>query len=385
MKNNFEKLIRKAGARVALTEAERDKMRFVLREYAGMKPVRAAAVAARTHALSAFIHALLAYLRRPASITVAALLMLALSSGGIAYAAEGTLPGDVLYPVKVAVIEPLRVALASSPEASASLQMAFAERRVDEAATLAREGRLGTSTEAALAANFNKNADGAAVTVARERAQDPTAADVLETNFAARLAAYENVLAAVNERSRDTSDTTRFQAVIRAQAVSITSAQASDEASSSSPRDASAPENQESTSENARHLRDAADAALRVSADIIGTASSTLDSSSSASARDELSRASALANQGRALLEQHDENGASRAFQDSLSATARLDVLTRASAKLRIQAFATTTASTTSEIKTDESSDAEHADSAASEKAPPAQEDQGNQGLPFGL
>jgi hypothetical protein len=359
MKNHFEKIIQKAGMHVSLTEVEREKMRFLLREYAGMKPVRESA-GPRTRARAVFIDTWLIYLRRPASIALTAVLVLTLSSSGIAYAAEGALPGDTLYPIKVAVVEPVRLALAASPEASAALQMKFAERRVDEAATLASKGKLGGETEAALVANFTKNATGAAITVAHEREQNPTAADVLITNFSARLGAYEDVLAAVDKHSGDSDTTAHFQTVIRTQVISIANVragvQADDDIRAVSSSRASVKERKVGNRKDIRHLQDAADAALRISADIIGTASSTLDSSSSASARDELTHASALAKKGRALLEQHDEEGASRAFQDSLSATARLDVLTRASAKLDIQAFATASTSTTSEIKTDESS-----------------------------
>ncbi|MHB8710075.1 MAG: DUF5667 domain-containing protein [Minisyncoccota bacterium] len=371
MKNNFEKLIRKAGARVALGEAERAKMRFVLREYAAMKPVRESSAPAMH---TPFIGAWLAYLRRPTGIAVAVTLVLTLSSGGLAYAADGALPGDTLYPIKVAVVEPVRVALAASPEAKASLQMTFAERRVDEAATLAIEGKLGTSTEAALAANFIQNADGATAAVTSERAQNPTDADILTTNFAARLAAYQNVLATVGTHSHDQNTTAHFQTIIQTQLSSIATDQVAGEASSTMSRDIPAQKHQNTVSQDALHLQDVADAALRVSADIVDTASSTLDSSSSESAHEELARASALAKQGRALLTQHDEKGATRAFQNSLSATARLDVLTRASAKLDIQAFATTTASTTVEIKTGESPDSGNSNSHPLQTTSPDQE-----------
>lgn len=388
MKNDYEKLIKKAGARVALTDTERAKMRLLLREYAEMKPVRESAA---PRARAAFVEVWLAYLRRPAGITVAAVLILALSSSGIAYAAEGALPGDTLYPIKVSVVEPVRVALAASPEAKASLQMAFAENRVDEAATLASRGKLGTATEAALAANFNKNATDAAVTVARERAQNQTEADMLSTNFAARLAAYQSVLAAADEHSRDShsassTTTAHFQGVIQTQIASITDIQADEDAQLRSSPATSTQERSATRGRDVRRLQSAADAALRVSATIVGAASSTLDSSSSASARDELMRASTLAEQGRTLLEQHDDKGASKAFQDSLSATARLDVLTRAATKLDIQAFATTSTSTTSSIKTGESSDESSSpEYSGSRSSQTTSHDQENQDIQFGL
>ena len=41
MKTNFETLIQKAGQRETLSEAEREKMRYVLTEYMAFKPLTA--------------------------------------------------------------------------------------------------------------------------------------------------------------------------------------------------------------------------------------------------------------------------------------------------------------------------------------------------------
>ncbi len=344
MKPNLIKLIKETGAHVTLTENERGKIRSLLREYAIMKPVREPSVLPKRTRYVVLTDKLFAYLRRPISIVTAVILTLVLFSGGIAYAAEGVLPGNVLYPIKTALIEPIQIALAASPEARASLQMKFAERRINEAAILANENRLGTTTEAALATNFMKNANNAITTITHERSQSPTAADLLATDFAAQLAAYENVLTLMNKHSHGSGATAHLQVAIQAQITLLANAQIKDtvQATSSQIRVWSV-RNQE----NMQDLQDAVNAALRDSAAIIDTASSTLDSSSSASARDALANAAALAAQGQVLLTQHDQNGASRVFHDSLSATARLDVLTRAAAKLKIQTFATTTTAST--------------------------------------
>ena len=116
MKHDFETLLKKSLSGDELSSQEREKMRFVVSEYMSFTPRRTAARRAGMHALFASI---LSYARRPtfARIT-AALLVLAFSSGGVAYAAEGTLPGDALYPVKVNVIEPAEgLLLAGSPRA----------------------------------------------------------------------------------------------------------------------------------------------------------------------------------------------------------------------------------------------------------------------------
>jgi hypothetical protein len=76
------------------------------------------------------------------STFVVAALILMLAGGGVAFAAEVTLPGDRLYPVKVEVTEPLRDSLAFSVSAKAYLEELKIERRLTEAAKLAAEGRL---------------------------------------------------------------------------------------------------------------------------------------------------------------------------------------------------------------------------------------------------
>jgi hypothetical protein len=76
------------------------------------------------------------------STFVVAALILLLAGGGVAFAAEATLPGDRLYTVKVGVTEPLRDSLAFSSSGKAYLEELKIERRLKEAAKLAAEGRL---------------------------------------------------------------------------------------------------------------------------------------------------------------------------------------------------------------------------------------------------
>jgi len=62
---------------------------------------------------------------------------LLLTGAGVSYAAEGSLPGDALYPVKVGVNEAVRGVLAVSPRAKAAWTATRVERRLDEIETLA--------------------------------------------------------------------------------------------------------------------------------------------------------------------------------------------------------------------------------------------------------
>ena len=75
--------------------------------------------------------------------TVATALVLVLMLGsGTSYAAEGALPGDILYPVKKVVNEGVRGALAVSPQAQVAWQTERASRRLAEAETLVQNNNL---------------------------------------------------------------------------------------------------------------------------------------------------------------------------------------------------------------------------------------------------
>ena len=160
MNTPLEKLIEGAGEGFGtLTETERERIRALLAEYAAWKPVRPAPGRPRQG-----FHILM----RPA-FAGALIAVLLIGTGGAAYAAEGTLPGDLLYPVKVSVTEPVVTALTPSGSAQVSWQITIAKRRLKEAATLSSEGRLATSTEATLTsqaadATLRGAADAAALT-----------------------------------------------------------------------------------------------------------------------------------------------------------------------------------------------------------------------------
>lgn len=83
--------------------------------------------------------------RRFAAALVSLLLVTGLASGTV-FAAQGSLPNQALYPVKL-FIEDTRVALASDAGSRAALQLGYAERRLQELA------QVSTDEEAARIAN----------------------------------------------------------------------------------------------------------------------------------------------------------------------------------------------------------------------------------------
>jgi hypothetical protein len=74
-------------------------------------------------------------------------LILALTGGTLSYAAESSLPGDLLYPIKVKVTEPVRDVLAVKPEVNAKWQVEKTERRMQEIETLSVQDKLDDKKE----------------------------------------------------------------------------------------------------------------------------------------------------------------------------------------------------------------------------------------------
>lgn len=79
------------------------------------------------------------------------LIALLIGTGGTSFAAQGAVPGEFLYPVKIHVNENVRSAFAVGADAEAKLQADLLVERVEEAKKLAHDGKL----EGEVAANVN--------------------------------------------------------------------------------------------------------------------------------------------------------------------------------------------------------------------------------------
>ncbi|MDO8523411.1 MAG: DUF5667 domain-containing protein [bacterium] len=87
------------------------------------------------------------------------LLIALMVSVGTSFAAEGSLPGDLLYSVKTDVNERISEVLAFSTEAKAEVEADISERRLEEAAKLASENRFSDDARAAIETNFERHAN----------------------------------------------------------------------------------------------------------------------------------------------------------------------------------------------------------------------------------
>jgi len=117
------------------------------------------------------------------AIVVAIVLILS-GIGGATYAAQGSLPGDTLYPLKT-VTEQLALRLPSDDVTRAERGQSFADRRVEEIADLAAQGRV---PDLGLAAEKYENAMNITMARIEEAAAKGLVAGNVTGNVTARVA-----------------------------------------------------------------------------------------------------------------------------------------------------------------------------------------------------
>ena len=135
--------------------------------------------------------------RRLTSMPAIIIAIIVALSGGVSVAAQNSLPGDALYPIKVEVNERVMTRLAFSVEASAEVEARLAERRVEEAEKLAASGKLKADVAAKLSERFDERAEKVNALIDRLEADGKTEA---AANVTAMLESTLKVHNAILER-----------------------------------------------------------------------------------------------------------------------------------------------------------------------------------------
>ncbi len=131
------------------------------------------------------------------TIIILALLL----GGGTSIAAEHSMPGEVLYPVKVFVNEGVRGSFAFSDEANARVEAWRAQRRLAEAEMLSVSGKLNADTQATVDSKLDEEVSAFSKDVADMTAHEKAdAAAETSSDFEAALSAHERILAELAAR-----------------------------------------------------------------------------------------------------------------------------------------------------------------------------------------
>lgn len=125
---------------------------------------------------------------------------------GAPLVAERTVPGDMLYPMKVRVNEEVKASFAWSPAEKIAWQAERMERRISEARLLAKEGNLTSEAEAAIALTVREHAENASREIAELRTTDAEGAAVAQVALKSTLEVQTAILA--TESGSTTSSTT---------------------------------------------------------------------------------------------------------------------------------------------------------------------------------
>lgn len=126
---------------------------------------------------------------------IIAIIVALMLGGGTSFAAEGALPGDVLYPIKIHVNENVQELVAVSDEAEAKVQAKLAARRLEEAEKLAIEGRLNTEISADLNTRFEEHSEKSKERRGKiKESDDMDAGALISSDIEASLKTHERIL-----------------------------------------------------------------------------------------------------------------------------------------------------------------------------------------------
>lgn len=162
-----------------------------------------------------------ANLRKP----VAALVLVTVIAvgGATTYAAEGSLPGDPLYPLKVKVIEPAQGLLAVTPEAKAAWHASVAATRLSEAAQLAAREKLTPEESAKSEERFSHSLQAARDSIDTLSQDNPQAAAKITAELTASLDEHQTALGALSSTSPNAEEAHALAGHVRKEIDSILS------------------------------------------------------------------------------------------------------------------------------------------------------------------
>jgi hypothetical protein len=190
--NKFERDIHKAAQKTTLTTVERAHLRERVESYLAYHPV--------AHTASSAVSSEI--LPSPAWSFRVPARWLQLAAGAVAvivfvvvpFAAERSVPGEVLYLIKTGVNENLQTQFSSTPLERAQLETRLIERRIAEARLLASEGKLTPELETQIAETVREHTKSAQAEISTLRETDTDAAVIAEISLDTTLAVQTAVL-----------------------------------------------------------------------------------------------------------------------------------------------------------------------------------------------
>ena len=198
---NIEEQLKK-GASISMSAQEKADIRAVLVSHIDSNPLlnqkEGNSVRSPYNIFSTFN----SFILKPQYSMLTALFIAVLIGGGTSFAAEGTLPGDFLYPVKVNINENIQEITALSDVAKVNVQTNLATRRLEEAEKLAVSGNLTPSVSSELKTNFEKHVIASKKSISKiEKEGDLSTAALVSSDFQVALEAHSRVINEIPDNS----------------------------------------------------------------------------------------------------------------------------------------------------------------------------------------
>lgn len=177
-----------------LQSQEKTAVRDRLHAYMRQVPVRESEpfIERASSTVASFFHAFVPRLALSAFV-------LFVLGGSAAYAAQGTLPGDALYPLKVNVYEPAVSRLAITAHAKASWDSDLALRRLEEAEQLAAQSALTDDALIEIERRFERHMDTARVNIEQLASDNAHRAATLGAELESSLQAHGTIIGMLDD------------------------------------------------------------------------------------------------------------------------------------------------------------------------------------------
>lgn len=131
-------------------------------------------------------------------LTVTAFILILFLSTGLAVSAEQSLPNDYLYTMRVKIIEPTKILLASNVEKKTNLRIAFADRALKDYSKVTKTKPINPSDKATLMASLAENVKGANEGILKlAEGSDAPSSLTIANNLQSILSAHSIVLAKI--------------------------------------------------------------------------------------------------------------------------------------------------------------------------------------------
>lgn len=154
-------------------------------------------------------------IRRHRFVSVAVIVVIVMFAGNsVVMASYKTLPGDTLYPVKISVVEPIKIAFAGTTVAKAEIRAELVKERLREAERLAVKGMLTDSVEQKLNQRIEEQTTNLIEDVRSLEKVAPEKAEDIKMTVEASIEGHGHVLEALAMDQGESSDDKKTDKVI---------------------------------------------------------------------------------------------------------------------------------------------------------------------------